>query len=95
VTAAARPLRDRLLTMSRKALRLVAGRWFLAGFKLSGRGMNGETADLDASPATRRLLMTEFARLWTEDSRREEVAAAQRALAQGKKPRPRTDRGSR
>lgn len=55
-----------LLTMSRAALREVAHRWFLHGFKCSGPELNGETHDVDCDATIRDLLLAEVDRLFDE-----------------------------
>ena len=66
ITKPAVSLRERLLVMHPRVLRLVAQRYYLAGFAASGQGMNGETVDVRAESAVVRLLRAEFSRLWKE-----------------------------
>lgn len=53
--------------ISRAALRAFAERWFLLGFRLSGRGFHGETYDDHKYPALRQLLLAEFTRVWDRE----------------------------
>ncbi len=54
----------KLLTMHPRALRLVAARWFLVGWSLSGRGFHGENHNVSKHKATRSLLLAHFNRIW-------------------------------
>jgi len=57
------PIKDRLVHMSRHALRALAADWFLRGFALSGRGFHGESLPSDHEGA-RSILLAEFDRIW-------------------------------
>jgi len=57
---------DRLLMCSLATFETLARTWFMAGFKHSGEKFHGECIDVDAELGLRRLLNTEFERLWSQ-----------------------------
>lgn len=52
--------------MTYAARRAFAEYWWLRGFAASGKGFHGETYDTEKHPAITAILVTEFARLWSE-----------------------------
>lgn len=52
--------------MTFAARRAFAEYWWLRGFAASGKGFHGETYDRERHPAITAILVTEFARLWSE-----------------------------
>lgn len=50
--------------MSPHAVRALAAKWFLRGFRLSGKGFHGENYDPIKYPALTALLLTEFGRIY-------------------------------
>lgn len=56
-----------LVTLSPRAAKAHAAKWFLAGFKRSGKGFHGEAYDEQKYPALKSLLLSEFERAYDED----------------------------
>lgn len=73
-------IRRTLLTMHETALRLIAHRWFLVGFSLSGAGFHGETFPVCSHKGARSLLTVHFNRIWNSE----------RVAKSGGKPVPNT-----
>lgn len=63
-------IKQTLLTMHRRALKLVCHRWFLMGFSLSGEGFNGERTQVRSSSAARALVTAHFNRVWSQEEAR-------------------------
>jgi hypothetical protein len=59
-------VREVLLTMPRAALKVLAFKWFKAGFALSGQGFNGETVAA-SHQGLHTLLRAEFNRRWGDE----------------------------
>lgn len=53
-----------LITMSPAAHRALAAKWFLLGFRLSGKGFHGENYDVKRFPGLVSLLLAEFDRVY-------------------------------
>ncbi len=58
-------MRETMITLNKEALKLVARRWFLLGFKLSGHGFHGESTP-DQHKGIRSLLIAYFENRWNE-----------------------------
>lgn len=56
-----------LLTMSPGAHRALAAKWFLMGFKMSGRQFHGENYDAAKYPSLVSLLLSEFHRVYNSE----------------------------
>lgn len=69
--------RNVVLALSPRALKIIAARWFLRGFQLSGQGFHGECVPT-RNAASRALLLAEFERVWADDDRREHKHNAKR-----------------
>lgn len=63
-----------LVTMGPRARRTLAAKWFLQGFRLSGKNFSGEQYDDIKYPALTSILLAEFARIYDA-----EVEASQNA----------------
>jgi hypothetical protein len=60
-------IRQTLITMHERALRLFAHRWFLIGFSLTGAGFHGETFPVNDHKGARSLITAHFNRVWESD----------------------------
>lgn len=57
-------IKNTILRMHEHALRLIAHRWFLIGFSLSGAGFHGETFPVSNHKGARSLVTAHFNRIW-------------------------------
>lgn len=57
------------MTMTPRALRAHAARWFLRGFRLSGKGFHGENYDTTKHPSLESLLLAEFDRIYDAEEK--------------------------